>query len=117
MKLKLGKGGELVDVGPPRTIRCQAGLRCSFGDWHLSCLGIPLDRQEEIWLGVEWWCQVCRLKFPEEAKGSVLLPGERLKLRGQVDGVLEGDGDNDFGSVPGWSDVSGEGIYGWRAPE
>lgn len=67
-----------------KTIQCQAGERCGQREYHLSCLGIPLEKQEGIWLDAEWWCPVCRVQYPHEARNGVILDGERLELRKRV---------------------------------
>lgn len=64
-----------------QTIQCQAGEKCGNREYHLSCLGIPQENWQDIALEVEWWCPICRDRWPDEARDGVILDGERLELR------------------------------------
>lgn len=88
-----GKGNHTVEplMREEKTMECQAGERCPYREYHLACLGILVERQEDVWLEGEWWCPVCRVRYPEEARSGVIVPGERLELReryGDLVGVV-----------------------------
>ncbi|KAE9966022.1 hypothetical protein BLS_007266 [Venturia inaequalis] len=100
-----------------RTIRCQAGERCGNREYHLSCLGIPEAKWEGILLEVKWWCPVCRERWPEEAKGGVIIEGERLELRVREhepkpakprDSEMFGPQPVAEAAAHGWFDLAGE---------